>query len=349
MMARQEKKKLDYGAEIKKLRQEGPGRVYILRGEEDYLRDSFLAELKKLCLDEGTEAFNYHRLQGPGLDMARLSQSVEAMPFMGEHTLVEVRDFDVNRTSGYDPEALKALLADVPEWATMAFVFAPDYAPDMRLGAVKAMKKAGTDLEFTRAEGAALVRWVTRRAEDLDKTIDPPTASYLIWVCGERMNSLIPEITKIAGHAAGRAIMRADIDAVAKKAPETTIFDLTDALGEGRYDKAAGLMADLLADKDEPPQKQIAMISEQFRRLYAARLAADCGKGEAYITACVPELTGRPYFIQPLQRACRKYSTDRLARAVSLCAGCDYAMKDTGGEPEALLRELLLQLALDRS
>ena len=348
-MARQDRQSMDYGAELKRLRQEGPKRVYILRGEEDYLRDSYLAELKKLCVAEGTEAFNHHRLQGPGLDMQALTESVEAMPFMAERTLTEVRDFDVNRTAGYDGEALKALLADVPAWATVAFVFSPGAAPDMRLAAVKAMKKAGEDLVFTSPGEGALIRWVIRRAEDMGKTIDPRTAGHLIWVCGERMNSLIPEITKIAGYASGKAITEADIDAVAKRAPETTIFDLTDALGSGNYDAAARLLADLLADKDEPPQRQIAMVSEQFRRLYVARLAQDSGKGAAYITACVPELTGRSYPLQLLQKACRNFSADRLARAVGFCAACDYAMKDTGGEPEALMKELVLRLALDRT
>ena len=348
-MARQDRQSLDYGAEVKKLRQEGPGRVYILRGEEDYLRDSFLAELKALCLPQGTEAFNYHRLQGPNLDMGALRESAEAMPFMGEHTLTEVRDFDVNRTSAYDAEALKAFLADVPQWATVAFVFSPGYAPDSRLGPVKAMKSAGADLAFSSPGEAALVRWVMRRAESLEKTIDPATANYLIWVCGSKMNGLIPEMVKIAGYARDKAITRADIDAVAKKAPETTIFDLTDALGAGEYDKAARLLADLLADKDEPPQKQIAMVSEQFRRLYFARLAADSGKGTAFITACVPELTGRSYPLQLLQKACRRFSADRLARAVDFCARCDYAMKDTGGDPEALMKELILRLAADRA
>lgn len=349
-MARQDSKNgLDYNAALKALRQNGPGRVYVLRGEEDYLRDSYLAELKALCLPEGTEAFNYHRLQGPVLDMAALRQSVEAMPFMGEHTLTEVRDFDVNKTAAYDPEALKAFLEDVPDWATVAFVFSPGYSPDSRLGPVKALKKAGEDLVFTSPGEGALMRWVTRRTEDLGKTIDPPTASYLIWVCGDRMNTLIPEILKIAGYASGKAVTRADIDAVAKKAPETTIFNLTDALGAGEYDKASRLLADLLADKDEPPQRQIAMVSEQFRRLYVARVAADSGQGTAYITACVPELTGKSYPLQLLQKACKRFSAARLARAVSFCAACDYAMKDTGGEPEALMKELILRLAMDRS
>ena len=348
-MAKQDKKTMDYGAELKALRQNGPGRIYILRGDEDYLRDSYLAELKKLCLEEGTEAFNYHRIQGPGLDLAALRQSVEAMPFMGERTLTEVRDFDVNKTSAYDQEALKAFLTDVPDWATVAFIFSPGYAPDARLGAVKAMKKAGQDLVFTSPGEGALIRWVVRRAEDLGKSIDPPTASYLIWVCGDRMNTLIPEILKIAGYAAQKDITRADIDAVAKKAPETTVFDLTDALGAGQYDKAAQLLADLLADRDEKPQGLLAMVSEQFRRLYAARLARDNGQGAAFITACVPELAGKSYPLRLLQEACRRYSVERLGRAVSLCAACDYAMKSTGGREETLLKQLLLQLALDRA
>ena len=338
----------DYSAVLRTLREGGPLPVYILRGEEDYLRDSFLAELKKLCLPEGTEAFNYHRLQGPGLDMGQLRQSVEAMPFMGERTFTEVRDFDVNRTAAYDGEALRAFLEDLPEWATVAFVFSPGYAPDSRLVAVKAMKKAGADIAFTSPGEAELRRWVTRRVESLGKKIDPPTASHLIWVCGDRMNSLIPEILKIAAYAPGDTVAKEHIDAVAKKAPETTIFDLTDALGAGNYDKAAGLLADLLADKDEPPQKQIAMVSEQFRRLYVARLALDSGRGESYITACVPELAGRSYPLRLLQRACRGFSARRLARAVSACAQCDYAMKDTGGEPEALMKELVLRLAMDQ-
>ena len=348
-MAAKEKQTMDYGAQIRALRQDGPQRVYILRGEEDYLRDSYLAELKKLCFDDGTEAFNYHRIQGPGLDLGLLRQSVEAMPFMGERTFTEVRDLDVNRTGAYDAEGLKDFLADVPDWATIAFVFSPGYAPDNRLAVVKAMKKAGPDIAFTSPGEAELLRWVVRRAESLGKRMDGSTASYLIWVCGDRMNALIPEITKIAGYAAGDTITRAHIDAVAKKAPETTIFNLTDALGAGDYDKAARLMADLLADRDEPLPKQIAMISEQFRRLYVARVAADSGQGEAFITACVPELTGRSYPLRLLRQAARNFSQDRLARAVGFCAKCDYAMKDTGGEPEALIKELLLHLAMDRA
>ena len=138
-MAKKEKPPFRYSDERKRLLADGPARAYMLRGEEDFLRDSFLAELRALCVEEGTEAFNYHRLTGAALDLPALAEAVEAMPFMGERTLVEVRDFDINKTGDYDPDALKALVSDIPEWATVAFVFPPGYAPDTRLKAAKAI------------------------------------------------------------------------------------------------------------------------------------------------------------------------------------------------------------------
>ena len=41
---------LDYGAQVRSLREQGPGRLYLLWGREDYLREQYLIELKKLCL-----------------------------------------------------------------------------------------------------------------------------------------------------------------------------------------------------------------------------------------------------------------------------------------------------------
>ena len=347
-MAKTEKKPFQYGEELKKLRAEGPARLYILRGDEDFLRDSYLKELRALCVESGTEAFNYHRIQGPGVDMSELREAVEAMPFMGEHTMVELRDLDINQTKDDDAEALKAMVSDLPEWTTLVFVFAPGYAPDNRLSVVKAVKKAGVDLEFTAPRENELIRWVIRRVEDQGRSIEPGTAGYLLWVCGNRMNTLIPEIHKIAGAAVGREVTRADIDAVAKRSPETTIFDLTDALGTGAYDKAASLLADLLADRDEPPQLQIAMVSEQFRRLLVARVAVDRKLPDDYITDCIPETARLSWLIPQLKRTCRNFSRRRLAHAVELCADCDLSMKSDGPEPKELMKELILHLALDK-
>ena len=84
---------LDYGAQVRSLREQGPGRLYLLWGREDYLREQYLLELKKLCLPGGEDDFSYHRFDGAELDFQALADAVDAVPFLTERTLIEVRGF----------------------------------------------------------------------------------------------------------------------------------------------------------------------------------------------------------------------------------------------------------------
>ena len=43
------------------------GQVYIFYGEESYLREYYLGEIKKKLVPAGFEEFNYHRLSGKTL------------------------------------------------------------------------------------------------------------------------------------------------------------------------------------------------------------------------------------------------------------------------------------------
>ena len=98
-----DEEKLNYSAEVRLLKQRGPGRLYFLWGPEDYLREQYLNLLKSLCLPEQEDSFSYRRLNGPELDARELQQAVDAMPFLCEHSFVEVRDADLNKL--VDPEA----------------------------------------------------------------------------------------------------------------------------------------------------------------------------------------------------------------------------------------------------
>ena len=49
------------------------GQVYIFYGEESYLREYYLGEIKKKLVPAGFEEFNYHRLSGKTLTMQELN------------------------------------------------------------------------------------------------------------------------------------------------------------------------------------------------------------------------------------------------------------------------------------
>lgn len=343
------KEQVDYASLERALKAGDPARLYMLRGEEDYLRDKYLGILRQKCVPEGLDSFNYRRIQGPKLNLRELSDAMESMPFMGERTLIEVRDFDVNKTSDYDAGEFAALLSDIPDWATVAFIFAAGYAPDGRLGPVKTLKKLGVDAEFTAQGENALVNWVIAHFRNNGKDCDSQTAAHMLYVCGPLMNALLPEIAKVAAYAEGGSVTKKDIDAVAQRQPDTVVFEMTDALGERQYDRAAAMLSDLLADREESVPKILYMISEQMRRMYAARIAPE-GDKKGYLMECIPELSRSAFVIPKLIRAANNFSVKRLARAVSLCADCELSMRDGSGTgDEALLKELLVRLAMDEN
>lgn len=341
---------VSYTQLVNELKASTPARVYTLRGDEDYLRDQYLALLRQMCVPEGIESFNYRRINGPKIDLRELSEAVEAMPFMGERTLIEVRDFDVNRTADYNAQTFAAMLADIPEWATLVFIFAPGYTPDGRIAPVKAMRKHGVDAQFTPQEGAQLIRWVVNHFKQEGKQCSSDVAAHLLYVCGSLMNTLLPEIAKVAGAARGENVTKQDIDAVAQRRPDTKVYEMTEMLGRRKYDQAARMLAELLDDKSQSSSGLLYMISEQMRQLYCAKLAPRGPEGRSYMLECFPELASRSFLIPKLVETAGGFSQARLARAIELCAQCEFSMRDGGSATDLeRLSELLVRLAMDQN
>lgn len=135
---------LNYKAQERTLREQGPGRLYLLWGREDYLREQYLLELKKLCLPGGEDDFSYHRFDGAELDFQALADAVDAVPFLSERTLIEVRGFDTNKCREEDAQALVKVIGDLPDYCTLVFVMGTDFEPDGRLKTTKAFKNTGS-------------------------------------------------------------------------------------------------------------------------------------------------------------------------------------------------------------
>ena len=71
------------------------GRLYVFHGEEDYLRDYYLGELRKKLLGGVMEEFNLHVFQGKETDVQKLSAAVDCLPMMSQRTLILVYDYDL--------------------------------------------------------------------------------------------------------------------------------------------------------------------------------------------------------------------------------------------------------------
>ena len=341
MAKKRDDEKLNYQAELRSLKALGPESMYLLWGPEDYLREQYFAQLKKLCLPEGEDSFSYKRLNGPDLDPRALAQAVDAPPFLTERSFVEIRDADLNRLSA--PEDCLKALSDIPETCTVVFVQGAQFEPDGRLKFIKSLRSMARELKFTQQSQGMLTDWIARRFAAAGKRIELDAAQRLIFVSGDLMSRLIPEIEKIAAYTSGDTVTQADVDAVADHIPEAVVFEMTELIAQKKINSALSVLSELLSDKNNEPIMMLAVLGGQMRKLYAARLALEKGLGQKYVM----EVAAIKYdsIASRLLSAARGFTLTQLREAVAMCAEMDYRMKSSGGDARELLKEAVLRIA----
>lgn len=319
-----------------------PGQLYIMHGEETYLRDYYLNRMKELLLTGGMGEFNLHQIPAKEISPQRLEEAIDCLPMMAERTLILIQDFDLFKAGEKDREGYTKLFSQLPEYCCVVFVYdLIPYKGDARTKLAAAIKQHGVVVNFARQDQGDLVDWVRRRFRALGKDIDSRLALDLIFLCGDLMNNLIGEIEKIGAYAKGPRITREDIDAVATPQLDAVVFRMTDAIGEGRFDQAAGVLGELY-QMQEPPIRILFSLGKQMRQLYSARMLLERGQGAASLAA----LWGlKPYPADKLMRSARRFSLKWCRKAVSLCGQADLDMKSTGQDAQQLLTTLLLELA----
>ena len=341
MAKRKKDPALNYGAEVKKLKEEGPARLYLLWGEEEYLRDSYLQTLREICNPDGGDDFQVRVFKESQIDPMELRYAIDTLPFFCERSLIEIRDLDYNRLS--ETDQLLEVLSDIPDYCTVAFRLNQGEEPDGRNRLVKFLRAKGSEIHFTVQDQNMLFRWITRRFAFYGKGVEMEAAQRLIFLSGDQMKDLIPEIEKIAAYATGEKVTAADVNAVANRIAESDIFDLTDAIAERRFNSVAGILADLLEQRDTSVPAILSLLSNQFRRLFLANEAGE--------TAAVMELCSLKYdfMARRLLNAARNFSQEQLRHAIELCEEADYRLKSEGADEKLLLKETLMRIILEVS
>ena len=315
------------------------GTLYVFHGEETYLRDHYLKQMKEKLLPAGMEEFNLHTLSGKDFDVKTLAQMVDCLPMMSARTMIVVSDWDIYKG---DRDALAEVLSDLPDYLCLVFVYdLIAYKADARTKLAAVVKEKGSVVAFDRQSQGDLVSWIARRFRALDRDISSEDARYLIFLCGDLMTTLASEIGKIGAYARHHRVTRQDIDAVATPQLDAVVFRMTDAIGEGKFDQAMSVLGELY-QMQEPPIKIMWSVGRQMRQLYSARLALEQGRGPAYVA----QLWGiKPYPSEKLMRSAKRFSLKWCRRAVVRCGQIDLAMKSSGQDGKELLTGLMLELA----
>lgn len=263
---------------------------------------------------------------------------------MAEHTLITVTDMDIFKLDEGQRTALIDLLSDFPPYCTLIFLYEQlTYKRDGKMKKLcAALNEYVQEVEFVQQERKDLLNWLKRRFAAAGHDIDQTAADHLLFTCGSLMRGLIPEIEKIAAYAKHERITMADIDAVAEPVLDARIFDMTNAVTARNYDRAAGVLAELLRMQMEPIAI-LAALGKELRRLYTARLALDGGKDRVWLKELWSMSSDYPAKL--LLQAARNVDHNWCRQAVKRCQVLDRRMKsernmDSEGELKLLLMEL---------
>jgi len=313
---------------------------YIFHGEERYLLDRSVADLRhRLCLD-GLDSFNYKRYDGKKLSIDELEEAVDTLPSFSDRTLIEIHDFDVFKSD--DLPRLKKMFSDLPEYVCLLLVYdIIPFKPDKRKKDTTEILKYAHVVEFTVQDLGRLVKWIIMHCDDAGKKISNKDAEYLAFITGGFMSSLHSEIEKTSAFSRGNTITKADIDAVVTPVLDAVAYKLTDALA--RHDHAGAMkIMDELFQMKEAPHKLLFTISLKMRQLLVARICIDDNIGKHALT----EICGIRHDFQAraLMETARKASLSGCRKAVLMCADTALELNSTS-DPEVRLAELITKLA----
>lgn len=325
------------------IRNKNVGRLYFFYGEETFLLTYYLDSVKKLLLDPLTESFNFHRFTSENFDLAAFLEAVENLPMMAESTMIQVDDIDLFKLPEAEREKIAAALKDIPEYCTVVFTYLTvAWKPDKRLKKLwEAVNQNGLAVEFAKQDQRELIPWVSRHFAAKKKRISNDLCAYLIDITGGTMTALNGEIEKISAYSGAEEIRKSDIDAVTEPVLDAVVFQMTDQISEGSYEKAFLSLQHLLKMQQEP-LAILGAIGSHFRRLSAAKVLMENGKSAYELQM----LCGLPdYPTRKIMDAARRMDKAFCGKASELVLETDYKIKTSFDDSERLLELLVLQLA----
>ena len=316
-------------------------RLYFFHGEETFLLNHYLGQMKKVTLDPLTESFNFHRLNSETFDIRDFADAVENLPMMAESTFVQVDDIDLFKMNEGDRTKMCDILSDIPDYCTVVFTYLTvGWKPDKRLKKLWEAVENGSIVEFAKQDQRDLMAWVGKHFSAHKKRITPDLCAYLIEITGGTMTALSGEIDKICAYSGAEEIRRSDIDAVTEPVMDAVVFQMTDLMSGGRYDQALLKLQQLLKMQQEP-LAILGAVGNHFRRISTARTLLDNGRNASELA----KVCGiQDFAARKTMDIARRFRPEFCRTAARLVLETDYKMKTSFDDNERLLELLILQL-----
>jgi DNA polymerase-3 subunit delta len=314
-----------------------PQPVYVLSGDEDFLKRQVVLVLRQALLgDDG--GFGYSSHAGDRAVWSAIHDELQTLPFLGGHRLVVIDGADPFVTAS---RALLEKYVAAPSSTGVLVLEVKSWPANTRLA--KLIDAKGT-IVCKAPPTSRLPEWCARWClARHGKELAAAAAELLVELIGPEMGLLDQELAKLAAYVGEAAkIAAADVDRLVGNSRTEEVWRIFDLIGAGQAGEALMLLGRLF-DQGNPPEAILGAFSYQIRLLArAGRLHAQ-GKS---LSAALAAAGLQQWRADRAEAQMRHLGRSRLARLYDWLLEVDLGMKGGSQLPkEVLLERLVVRLA----
>lgn len=320
--------------------------AYLIYGEESYLKEYYISQMREKIVDKTFESFNYHFFDGKDISLDEILKDAQMLPMMSEYNLVVARDYPVDKTQS-DIKLLEEYLSDCPD-TTVFILWYDSLEPDVKSAKfkklIKAFDSAGAVVNMQKRSESDVARLLVSGAKKRGAVLDIDNAKYLISVSGNDMKNLLNELDKLSYFVKGGEITKDIIDNMATKCLQARIYDLSKFVVSGNSDKAYEVLDTLFAMKEEP-----VIILSAISSVYVDMYRVKCAKTAGFTYDDVAKhynYRGREFALRNASRDCANLSEKQLTSSLDAITNTDIKMKSTAVDKKLLIEELIIKLIM---
>lgn len=273
--------------------------------------------------------------------LQQVAEAVETVPLFGGPRLVWLQNLD--RAAS---DLLEYLAARLPPGVEQTLVVLSAEKLDARKAPVKKLENVARVIQVDPPASRDLLPWMKQQAEELGLRLGQRELEMVREVVGEDPLALRTELEKLALYPTASGVLEEQELAVLLSrtlpwAAETAIFQLVDAVVEGRGSRALRILRQLIA-VGRPALVILQMLARQYRMLVLA-----CGNPRLGADGIARELGVAPFAARKAMGQARRLSLQEALKGLEAILEADEQIK-LGWDDTLALEVLVGKLTLPR-
>lgn len=320
-----------------------PGAL-LFDGEEEYIKDSALAQLRAKLLPEGLEEMN-ETLLSASASANDIVDACEMLPFLSERRLVVIRGSALvmkaaGSTKDEGLDRLLDYLNHMPPHVLLLF-FCRGKA-DRTKKVTARIESMGGRVDFAPLSDADKQLWLTRELKAHNRYMSKQAGDLFLSRVDPLLTPTLQELEKLLAYVGDRLNIEAeDVEAVVSPTVEDRLFTMFDCLIGGDAGGALTILKNILNQKDSGTVQLLTPLTNRIRQMYYYKTL----KAKGYADREISGPTGiKSNILWLYEKQTRAYSLQQLQQYLLLCIRMDYEFKSGSISEESALDSVIMAL-----